>query len=68
VLARIDVPTLLLYGDVDQRSPLAVGETLHAAIPGSRLVVLPGVGHYCNIEAAATFNSEARTFLRSART
>ena len=45
VLPRIDVATLLLYGEHDVRSPLPVAEALHAAIPGSRLVVLAGVGH-----------------------
>jgi pimeloyl-ACP methyl ester carboxylesterase len=65
VLPHIDVPTLLLYGEADQRSPLNVAEDLHAAIPTSRLVVIPGVGHYCNVEAAETFNREVRSFLRS---
>ena len=41
---RIVVPTLLLYGDADVRAPLQVGEDLHAAIPGSRLVVMPAAG------------------------
>jgi pimeloyl-ACP methyl ester carboxylesterase len=65
VLSRIEVPTLLLYGDVDSRSPLTIGEALHAAIPGSRLTVLAGVGHLSNIEAADRFNREVRAFLRS---
>ena len=63
VLARIRVPTLLLYGDADRRSPLSVAEDLHARIPGSTLVVLPGVGHLSNIEAADRFNREVRAFL-----
>ncbi len=67
VLPRIEVPTLLLYGDADPRSPLSVAEDLHAAIPTSRLVVLPGVGHMSNLEAPARFNSEVRSFLRSVR-
>lgn len=65
VLPHIDVPTLLLYGDADQRSPLNVAEDLHAEVPASRLVVLPGVGHLSNVEAAAQFNAEVRIFLRS---
>jgi pimeloyl-ACP methyl ester carboxylesterase len=65
VLSRIDVPTLLLYGDNDVRAPLNVAEHLHAAIPRSRLVVLSGVGHLINIEAAERFNAEVRSFLRS---
>ena len=65
VLPRIDVPTLLLYGDADQRAPLQVAEDIHAKIPKSRLVVMPGVGHLSNVEAAERFNTEVRSFLRS---
>lgn len=64
VLSSIDVPTLLLYGDNDVRAPLDVAEDLHSAMPTSRLVVLPGVGHLINIEAADRFNAEVRAFLR----
>lgn len=64
VLPHVDVPTLLLYGDADRRSPVAVAEDLHARIPGSRLVVMPGVGHQSNIEDAERFNAEVRSFLR----
>jgi len=63
VLALIDVPTLLLYGDEDVRAPTRVGEALHAAIRGSTFVVLPGVGHISCVEAANRFNAEARAFL-----
>ncbi len=65
VLPRIHVPTLLLYGDADQRSPLNVAEDLHARIPASKMVVLPGVGHQCNVEAPERFNAEVRNFIRS---
>jgi pimeloyl-ACP methyl ester carboxylesterase len=67
VLPHIDVPTLLVYGDRDVRAPLAVAEDLHAAIPGSKLHVLTGVGHACNIEAPEEFNRVVRTFLRDRR-
>ena len=65
VLPTIAVPTLLLFGEEDERSPLSVAQELHAQIPGSTLVVMPGVGHQSNVEAADRFNDEARTFLRS---
>ena len=65
VLAGIAVPTLLVWGAEDARSPLQVGEDLHARIPGSTLVVLPGVGHLCNLEAPDAFNAAVRDFLRS---
>jgi pimeloyl-ACP methyl ester carboxylesterase len=65
ILPDIDVPTLVLHGELDARSPLAVGKELHTNIPASQLVVLPGAGHLSNIEAAGAFNSEVRMFLRS---
>ena len=66
VLPRIQVPTLLLYGDADRRSPLeVVAYDLNDKIPGSRLVVLPGVGHQSDMEAPDRFNAEVRGFLRS---
>lgn len=65
VLPRITVPTLLLYGDADERSPLTVAEALHAAISTSTLVVLPGLGHECYLEAPDRFNAEVRRFLVS---
>ena len=62
VLPQVDVPTLLIYGDKDVRAPLTVAEQLAAAIPGSTLVVLPGVGHLCNIEVPDEFNNLVRNF------
>jgi pimeloyl-ACP methyl ester carboxylesterase len=65
VLPTIAVPTLVLHGEVDARSPLAVGEALHESIPGSQFVVLPGVGHVSNVEAPEQFDRAVRAFLRS---
>ena len=66
VLSTVRVPTLLLYGDADVRAPVSVAEAIHEQIPGSRLVLLPGIGHIVNIEAAERFNAEVRSFLGSA--
>jgi pimeloyl-ACP methyl ester carboxylesterase len=46
------------------RAPLSVGRALHAAIPNSKLVIMPGVGHVSSVEAAEQFNMEVRQFLR----
>jgi pimeloyl-ACP methyl ester carboxylesterase len=67
VLPQVKVPTLLVYGDRDVRAPLPVAEDLQAAIPGSTLHVLPGVGHACNMEAPEEFNRVVRAFLRDQR-
>ena len=63
VLPRIDVPTLLLYGEADVRSPLPVAEELAARIPGAELVVVPGAGHMLNMQAPDRVNAELRRFL-----
>lgn len=65
VLPAIAVPTLLLYGGADVRAPLPVAQDLHAQIPGSQLVVVPGAGHDANLEAPEAFNDAVRRFLRS---
>jgi pimeloyl-ACP methyl ester carboxylesterase len=53
-------------GDQDVRASMNVAQDLHAAIPASKLVVMPGVGHVSSVEAAERFDAEVRTFLRSA--
>ena len=63
-LPSIDVPTMLVYGDHDVRARLSVAENLHAAIPGSSLVVVPNAGHLCNVDASDEFNEIVTTFLR----
>jgi pimeloyl-ACP methyl ester carboxylesterase len=65
VLPRIEVPTLLLYGELDQRSPLKVAHELNERIPSSQLVVIKGVGHAANVEAPEEFNAQVRAFIRS---
>lgn len=64
VLPKIDILTLLLYGDEDARAPLYVAEALRSSIPGSRLVVMAGVGHVSSVEAAERVSCEIRALLR----
>jgi pimeloyl-ACP methyl ester carboxylesterase len=64
-LRRVAVPTLLIWGELDERSPLAVADDLSSRIAGSRLVVLEGVGHLSHVEAPERFNDEVRSFIGS---
>jgi len=43
--ARVQAPTLVIWGELDRLIPLAHGERLHHDIAGSRMVVFPGLGH-----------------------
>jgi pimeloyl-ACP methyl ester carboxylesterase len=67
VLPHVDVPTLLLYGDKDVRTGHSVYGPLHSNIRGSKIALIPGVGHMIDIEAAERFNAEVRVFLRGAQ-
>jgi pimeloyl-ACP methyl ester carboxylesterase len=63
LLPLVDVPTLLVYGDADERSPLEVAHALHAAMPRSTLTVMPGLGHECHLESPKAFETAVRSFL-----
>jgi pimeloyl-ACP methyl ester carboxylesterase len=64
VLPTIAVPTLLIYGAQDVRAPREVPEALLAAIPGSRLILVPAAGHDVNLEAPQEYDAAVRAFLR----
>jgi poly(3-hydroxyoctanoate) depolymerase len=44
-IRTIEAPALLLWGDSDVISPLAVGEYLESLIPRCKLIVIPGGSH-----------------------
>jgi pimeloyl-ACP methyl ester carboxylesterase len=54
-LHRIDVPTLIVWGDGDKVFPPRHGEEYRALIPGSRLEILPDCGHLPQVEKAEAF-------------
>jgi pimeloyl-ACP methyl ester carboxylesterase len=62
-LPGIDVPTLLLYGDADDRARPDVAQALHASIPSSTLVLMPDLGHEAYAESTTVFNAHVRMFL-----
>jgi len=62
-LAAITAPTLVIHGDQDGLIALERGRELAASIPGSRLLILPGVGHSPHIERTAEFDRAVLDFL-----
>ena len=64
LLPRIAVPTLLVWGDSDARSPLSVARQFKDAIPHAELEVISGAGHVSNLEQPGAFNDAVRTFCR----
>jgi 3-oxoadipate enol-lactonase len=64
-LAEIDCPTLLLTGELDTLCPPSEAAAIQASIPGAKLEILPGVGHFSAIEAPKEFAELALAFLDS---
>lgn len=50
-LGRVNVPTTIVWGELDRLIPPDHGAALHEAIPGSELIVLQGVGHAPQVQA-----------------
>jgi pimeloyl-ACP methyl ester carboxylesterase len=65
LLPRIAVPTLLIWGELDARSPVSVARQLEQAIPDTELVVIPGCGHVSNLEQPDRFSQAVREFCRA---
>ena len=63
LLPAIHCPTLILVGDEDVVTPPALSETLHKAITGSELRLIPQSGHLSSIECADAFNDTLARFL-----
>jgi pimeloyl-ACP methyl ester carboxylesterase len=63
LLSSIDCPALIIAGEEDALIPRADADAMHAAIKGSRLVVLPRVGHLGNLEDASAFSGVLAEFL-----
>ena len=48
--ARVKVPTILIWGDADQDTPLWMGKKLEQAIPDAALIVHEDASHYAYLD------------------
>jgi 3-oxoadipate enol-lactonase len=55
LLERLACSVTIVHGGEDALIPVSEAEAMHAAIPGSRLVVLPRAGHLSNLEDPSGF-------------
>jgi pimeloyl-ACP methyl ester carboxylesterase len=62
-LRRIDAPTLVVWGERDAITPLALGHQITAVVPGARLITLAEAGHNPMWERPEAFNAEVLRFL-----
>ncbi|GBU11375.1 alpha/beta hydrolase [Erysipelotrichaceae bacterium] len=50
LLPEIDVPTLIIWGELDEATPLSDAKIMEQKIPNAGLVILKGAGHYAYLE------------------
>ncbi len=63
-LPRIQAPALILGCELDQSTPPAQAQELHAALAGSQLHIFPATAHLSNIEHPQEFSERLRAFLQ----
>jgi 2-hydroxy-6-oxonona-2,4-dienedioate hydrolase len=62
-LSKIDVPTLLIWGDNDRMIPLAYSKE-YIEISGSKLTIIDNCGHTPFVEKPVEFNDIVLKFLK----
>nr|BAD10902.1 hypothetical protein [Rhodococcus rhodochrous] len=63
-LEKIDVPTLVMCGDVDTVTGTPASQELAGGIPGAVYVTLRGAGHLANQEQPDAFNAWTESFVQ----
>ncbi len=61
-LKSIKSPSLLIWGENDQDTPLSFAKTMEKEIPDAGLVVFEGAGHYAFLDCFARYISIVTTF------
>lgn len=61
----VNVPVLLIVGDEDKTTPLAMSKTLYKNFPNAELVVLPNCGHWATIEMPDEVNGAILNFFNT---
>lgn len=64
-LSAMRVPTLVVFGALDQATPPPLNRVIAAGIPGARLVEIPDCGHCPPLEQPDAFLAAAGPFLNS---
>ena len=65
LLPKLSQPTLLIWGEVDDQTPLHDGEIMEELIEDSGLVMFAGCGHFAFLEDRVRFTAIVKNFLAS---
>ena len=63
IFAKLDIPVLVLVGELDNLTPVSMAKEICSKIDGSILKIIPDAGHLSNIENPDEFNISVLHFL-----
>jgi pimeloyl-ACP methyl ester carboxylesterase len=63
LLARIEVPTLIITGSADVVLPPSESEAIQSGIPNGTLINISNAGHLANLDRADAYNGALQTFV-----
>jgi pimeloyl-ACP methyl ester carboxylesterase len=63
-LEKINVPTMVIVGDLDDDTEMAIAEVLTARIRGAQKAIIDGTAHLPNMEKPKEFNQIVLEFLK----
>ena len=66
-IAGIGIPVLVVCGAEDKMTPPVLSQGIRDAIPGARLALIGGAGHFVMLENPAAFNETLADFVDSLR-
>jgi pimeloyl-ACP methyl ester carboxylesterase len=64
ILSRYNGPALIIVGEKDEITPVEKSKAMSELIKGSKLSVIPGVGHLANLEAPQLITQAIADFAR----
>ena len=65
IFKTINVPTLIIVGELDKLTPIKMATKIKSLIKNSKLSIIPNAGHLSNIEEPKIFNKILFNFLKN---
>jgi pimeloyl-ACP methyl ester carboxylesterase len=64
-IAGVGIPALVICGADDKMTPPSLSQSIRDGIPGARLALIEGAGHFVMLENPAAFNATLADFVNS---
>ncbi len=62
-LSKINIPTLIIWGEQDKEVPVERGRKMHSLIPNSKFLILHDAGHFCFVDKTEEFGDAVKRFI-----